>query len=192
MAVAVIWCVWTLFTVMGIVTLIPPLVAKATMAPILMWSFCALYLVGGLISLASPGTVREMGRTFLTNATARIAGIGYMIVGAALFRVASSTSLPLLAQIIGVGAFVKGGVQLLLPVFAITVIEWWRDLPDLAFRLFAICAFVMAGLFAYAAGHHTGGPAAPVAPAAQQAAPPAAAPQPTGLPAVLPPPPAQR
>ncbi|MDX9972111.1 MAG: hypothetical protein RBU21_03870 [FCB group bacterium] len=151
MAVAVAWFFWTVFTVMGAIALFPSNAIKAGMGPVLMWSFCALYAFAGLVALFSPNALREAGRAILSRPSARIAGIGYMIVGAALYRVAGGTSLPLLGHVVGVIAFIKGGVQLLLPTVAITVVEWWRDLSSAYFRAAALAAFVLAGLFGYAA-----------------------------------------
>lgn len=151
MAVAFTWLIWTVFTVMGAVALVPSAALKASMGPVLMWSFCGVYTIAGLIALFSPNTMREIGRAFLGRPSARVAGIGYMIIGAALYRVAGGTSLPLLGHVVGALAFIKGGVQLLLPMVAITVIEWWRDLPSAYFRVGALFAFALAGLFAYAA-----------------------------------------
>lgn len=181
---AVVWLFIAAYTLLGAIALYPSAQVKAGMGPILMWALALLYLIAGLAGIVAPGSIRAAARTFLTRNASRIVGIAYVILGAGLFRVAAGTAMPLLAQIVGVIAFVEGGVQILQPVVCIVMIEWWLDKRDAWYRAAGLVSLLLAALFAYASGTFLTARPAPATPAAVETSSDA----PTALPSTAPPP----
>ena len=120
-----------------------------------MWLFVAACAVLGTHAIAAPGSMRRIVRIFLRDMPVRIFGFICMVGGTLLFVFASGTHLPPFVQIMGVVLFIAGGVQIVIPAFAILINEWWGEKSDLWFRFSGIVYLGLAYLF-YLASHATG------------------------------------
>lgn len=149
---------WLLMIALGILSgwaLVPGIPSREQAGPLLVLGLVLLYVLAGLLMLVSPRGTRSLLRGFLTPKPVRLMGVLVMILGAALFRVASHPSptlWPLFFQVIGSLGFIKGGVQLLLPNFTIVVAEWWSDRGDSFLRAIGVLCIAFAVLVAYAGG----------------------------------------
>lgn len=149
---------WLLMIALGILSgwaLVPGIPSREQAGPLLILGLVLLYVLAGLLMLVSPRGTRSLLRGFLTPKPVRLMGVLVMILGAALFRVASHPSptlWPLFFQVIGSLGFIKGGVQLLLPNFTMVVAEWWSDRSDSLLRAIGVLCIAFAVLVAYAGG----------------------------------------
>ncbi len=144
-----------------------------TLAAVAMWFFVLVCAGLGALGLLSPGAMRRVIGTFLKDTPVRIFGVLLMIGGALLFAFAGGTKLPVFVQAMAVFLFIAGGVQILIPTFAVLVNEWWLEKTALWIRFSGLVYLGVACAFFYAAKDIKSLPAAPpteiVAPAQESA-----------------------
>lgn len=111
-----------------------------------MWTLTILTALFGLTALLAPDRARALCQAFTHEKRVRISGILLLFVGTVMFVGCQDVHPNLLLPImlVGMAAFVKGGVQIVMPSVSVTMLDWWSEKSNPAHRTVGLLTLAVA------------------------------------------------